>query len=105
MHFYDLNAKMNWIINPKHRLYLSGYLGEDLFSTGIESKEVGTDYTKTDAGIDWGNITTALRWNYNINPKLFANTSLNYSKYQFNLREPDMRSKPINKKKPFLPFI
>lgn len=86
LHFYDLNAKMNWIINPKHRLYLSGYLGEDLFSTGIESKEVGTDYTKTDAGIDWGNITTALRWNYNINPKLFANTSLNYSKYQFNFR-------------------
>ena len=43
-----------------------------------------TDYDRTKAGIDFGNTTSALRWNWLINKKLFANTTVAYTKYQFN---------------------
>jgi TonB-dependent Receptor Plug Domain. len=30
LYFYDLNAKLNYIIGPKDRIYLSGYFGKDV---------------------------------------------------------------------------
>ena len=39
---------------------------------------------RNDFGLDWGNITSSLRWNHLFSNKLFANTTLTYSKYQFN---------------------
>jgi len=86
-YFYDLNAKVNHKINDKHTIYASAYLGSDVF--GLDSKynyngEYGSsDYDKTKAGIDWGNTISALRWNYKINNKLFANTTLTYSEFKF----------------------
>ncbi|MEL7148551.1 MAG: TonB-dependent receptor, partial [Bacteroidota bacterium] len=38
------------------------------------------------AGLDWGNITTALRWNHVFGPKLFSNLTATYSKYEFDVR-------------------
>ncbi len=76
LHFYDLNAKINHKINDKHRLYLSLYNGSDVFSN-----EVSEDEFKVGGGIRWGNLISSLRWNYQINPRLFANTTLTYSKY------------------------
>ena len=35
IHFYDLNAKMNYTINDKNRLYASGYFGRDVFSYSL----------------------------------------------------------------------
>lgn len=74
LYFYDLNAKANFKIDAKNRLYLSGYFGRDVlgFSNSF--------------GIDWGNATATLRWNYIINQKLFSNTSLIYSKYKYNIK-------------------
>lgn len=86
MHFYDLNAKVNYTINSKHRLFGSVYSGEDLFSLGIKDVGHGNDYSKSKAGVDWGNFTSALRWNYILSPKWFANTTLTYSRYRFNFR-------------------
>lgn len=82
--FHDLNAKVNWKVNPKHRLYLSCYNGKDKFGLSYKD-EFGSSSTETNGNINWGNITTALRWNYAIRPNLFANTTLTYSRYQFNL--------------------
>jgi len=31
LYFYDLNAKLNYTINDRNRLYLSGYFGRDVF--------------------------------------------------------------------------
>jgi TonB dependent receptor/CarboxypepD_reg-like domain/TonB-dependent Receptor Plug Domain len=72
--FYDLNAKANYTINKKNRIYASGYFGKDKLSLG------------TNFGIDWGNTTGTLRWNRIINSKLFSNTSLIYSNYDFNIK-------------------
>ncbi len=81
--FYDLNAKVNVKLNDKHRLYLSSYSGSDVF--GIDSRETYSDgdMFNIDNQTDWGNVTTALRWNYQINNKLFANTTLTYSQFRF----------------------
>jgi len=83
LYFYDLNAKLNYKINKKHRLYLSAYTGKDVF--GIKSRDNLTDgnYTVLNGGTDWGNVTAAFRWNYMITNKLFANTTITHSRYKF----------------------
>ncbi len=74
LYFYDLNAKVNYRINDKNRVFLSGYFGRDVLGVG-------------DAfGIDWGNQTGTLRWNSIVNERLFSNTSLIYSDYNYNIK-------------------
>jgi hypothetical protein len=85
-YFYDLNIKVNHRINDKNRIYLSTYLGDD--KAYFHSKEsYNTDNysstTKDESGLQWGNITTALRWNTIITNKLFSNVTATYSRYRF----------------------
>ena len=71
LYFYDLNAKVNYQIDDKNTLYLSGYFGRD---------ELGLSET---FGFDWGNATSTLRWNHLFSNRLFSNTSLIYSNYNY----------------------
>lgn len=84
--FYDVNAKVNYILSPKDRLYLSVYTGDDQFYAK-QSSEYSDSDTKFENnstfGLGWGNVTSTARWNHIINDKLFANTSLLYSKFRF----------------------
>lgn len=73
LYFYDLNAKANYRINKNNRIYLSGYFGRDVLGLGSQF------------GIDWGNRTGTLRWNSIVSPKLFVNTSLIYSDYDYKI--------------------
>lgn len=73
LYFYDLNAKANLAINEKNKIYFSGYFGKDVLGV---SKTFGSD---------WGNATATLRWNSLLSSKLFSNTSLIYSNYDFNV--------------------
>lgn len=79
LYFYDFNAKIQHKINDKHRLYLSGYFGQDKFGATFTSPR-----QKEKSLVDWGNQISALRWNYEISNKFFANTTLTYSKYAVN---------------------
>ena len=81
-YFYDFNAKLNHKFSDRSRLYLSVYAGRDKAYAIMKEKLTSSD-TRQDFGLGWGNITTALRWNYVITPKLFSNTTLTYSKYNF----------------------
>jgi len=74
LYFYDLNMKANYSINEKNKIYISGYFGKD---------ELGLGST---FGIDWGNKTGTFRWNKIISNKLFLNTSLIYSDYNYNVK-------------------
>jgi hypothetical protein len=76
LYFYDFNAKINYKVNENNRLFLSGYFGRDDFGFGT-------------VGMDWGNTTSTFRWNHIFNEKLFSNTTLIYSNYDyaFNLGE------------------
>lgn len=85
-YFYDLNAKLNHTFSDKSKLYLSAYMGNDKAYSRSKYKFIDDDvnYEEIDKfKLAWGNITTALRWNYQLNKKLFSNTTLTYSKYRF----------------------
>ena len=80
LYFYDLNAKLQHVINDDHRLFLSGYFGEDKFIFKLTEDEL-----ESTGGINWGNKIGALRWNWKLSDQLFANTSLTYSKYNLDI--------------------
>ncbi len=69
--FYDLNAKANYKITKKDRIFLSGYFGRDKF-------ELSDKF-----GFSWGNATGTLRWNHIINDKFFSNTTLIRSTFDY----------------------
>ncbi|RIH64451.1 TonB-dependent receptor [Mariniphaga sediminis] len=71
LYFYDLNAKANYKINDNNRIYLSGYFGRDVFN--IEDL----------FALKWGNKTGTFRWNHVFNNRLFLNSSLIYSNYDY----------------------
>jgi len=71
--FYDLNFKTNYRFNPKNRIFLSGYYGNDNMDFGSSFKN------------SYGNLSSNLRWNHVFSNKLFSNLSLIYSKYNYNL--------------------
>lgn len=83
-YFYDLNMKINHRFSDKSRLFLSSYLGNDVFKYNLAQKNVDSE-TQNNYVLKWGNITTNLRWNYMVNNKLFANTTLSYSNYRFSI--------------------
>ncbi len=77
VYFYDLNAKANFTLGEKDRLYLSGYFGRDVFNFG------------DDFSSDWGNATASLRWNHLFSEKLFSNFTAIYSDYGYSFGVPE----------------
>ena len=73
LYFYDFNAKANYKIDEKNRIYFSGYFGKDELGLGSSFR------------INWGNKTGTIRWNRVISSKLFLNTSFIYSDYNYDV--------------------
>lgn len=71
LYFYDLNLKANYRVGDNDRLYLSGYFGRDVLGYADEF------------GLDWGNATATLRWNHLFSDRLFLNSSLIYSNFNY----------------------
>lgn len=84
LNFYDLNTKIRHDINEKHRIYASGYLGGDVFQTDFSDTYRNGDSDTYGAGINWGNKIGALRWNWELGPRLFSNATATFSDYQIN---------------------
>lgn len=72
LYFYDLNVKINHRLNENNRFFLSGYFGRDIFRSNF-------------AKFGFGNQTLTFRWNHLFNPKLFLNTTIIYSGYDYYL--------------------
>jgi hypothetical protein len=87
--FYDINAKVNYHFSEKDRLFVSFYKGDDVFKGILEKFEepdsFGSYRYDSDTRLRWGNEITSLRWNHLFNDKLFSNTTLTYSHYDFSL--------------------
>ncbi|MEO1049995.1 MAG: TonB-dependent receptor [Bacteroidota bacterium] len=77
VHFYDLNAKINWRANNKNRFFVAAYSGRDVL-----------DFDDL-FGFDWGNTTFTFRWNHLFNDRLFSNTSLIASRFDYGLDSED----------------
>jgi outer membrane receptor for ferrienterochelin and colicin len=74
--FYDINTKVNYIINKNNRAYISIYNGRD---------QIGFRDTGIGISRKWGNTIVAGRLNTIINPKLFFNSTLKYSNFRYKL--------------------
>ncbi len=75
--FYDVNGKVNYKIDDKNRVFLSGYIGKDVFNFDDEFK------------FAWGNTTATARWNHLFGPQLFSNFTAVYSDYNYSLAIPE----------------
>lgn len=73
VYFYDLNTKINWKVNNKNRFFLSTYFGRDV------------QQFNDDGAFDWGNKTATLRWNHLFNDRIFSNTSIIFSRFDYGL--------------------
>jgi hypothetical protein len=71
LYFYDLNAKVHYRLDDRNTIFLSGYFGKDVLGL------------KDNFETNWGNQTATLRLNHIFNSKLFLNTSVIYSNYNF----------------------
>jgi hypothetical protein len=76
-YFYDFNAKANYKLGEKDQIFLTGYYGRDVFGFNSTS---GFNFDFT-----WGNTVGALRWNHVFNSKLFLNTSVSSTRYQYQI--------------------
>ena len=76
-YLYDINAKLNYTLSPKDRVYLS-------FFTGLDDAKY-TGASSLNYGINFGNKTATMRWNHLFSNKIFANTSVIYNNYHNSL--------------------
>ncbi len=74
INFFDINGKINTIVNEKNHLFISGYFGNDHFYF----KNFSDNFS-----LDWGNQTTTVRWNHIFTSKLFSNSTFTYSDYYY----------------------
>lgn len=79
VNFYDINAKINWRSNNKNRFFAAFYTGRDRVA-----------FENGDVGFGWGNSTGTFRWNHLFNERLFSNTTLIASNfdYELEIRDP-----------------
>lgn len=70
-YFSDLTGKINLKINDNNRLFLSAFSSNDEYIN--------------EEGLAWKNIAGTIRWNHTFNDRLFSNTTLYSSKYEYKL--------------------
>lgn len=71
LYFYDINAKANYRIGKRDRIFISGYFGQDKF--GFQDR----------FSIIYGNATATARWNHVFSDKLFSNTSFVFNDFNY----------------------
>ena len=82
-YFYDMNAKVNYKLNDRDRVYLSSYFGNDVINAAASADSSGLD-----AGINsrLGNFTITARWNHIYkNNKLFHNLTVIRSQFRYRI--------------------
>ena len=72
LYFYDINAKLDWMIDRRNQLFLTFFTGYD--RTAVEDM----------ADIRWGNLTTSLKWLHRFKGESKSQTTLLYSDYHTN---------------------
>ena len=69
LYFYDINAKVDWTINPNNQLFLTFFTGHD--KTAVEDM----------VDIRWGNLSSSLKWLHHFSSSSNSQTTLFYSGY------------------------
>ncbi len=75
-YFYDLTGKASFTLGARDGLYLSGYLGRDVFNFGESFRS------------DFGNTLGTVRWSHTFGPRLTVNVTALASQYDYHLGVP-----------------
>ena len=83
-YFYDFNAKVTHKFSDRSRLYATWYSGDDeaYMRVKISDSYYNDDKEYMKLSWRWGNLATAIRWNYELNQKLFMNVTGSYTRYR-----------------------
>lgn len=73
LYFYDLNAKLNYVLSDKDKITFTGYYGKD--KLGLSEMAI----------VDWGNGLGSLRWNHQFSTKAASVTTLALTDYTYNV--------------------
>ncbi len=88
---FDVNAKLNFILNNQNRILFTVYTGGDnLITKETSSRDQSTVRANTNFG--WINKNASLQWNHLFTDKLFSNVSLIFSHYNFYLEDTYQRT-------------
>lgn len=88
LNLYDFNAKFNFDLNPKNRLYVSIYGGGDLLSSNFKdnySYQGGETKQSSKVKLKWGNRIGALRWTSQLGNQLYFNTTLSSGSFKYTI--------------------
>lgn len=89
--FYDFNAKLNYSLSDKDKVYITYYQGvDDFLNEGISRDTLNLEGANQSIlsyyfpqeyseRFNWGNKVGALKWNHVFNNQLFANITASYS--------------------------
>jgi hypothetical protein len=69
LYFYDVNAKLDWMLNPQNQLFFTFFTSYDC--TAVEKM----------ADIRWSNMTFNLKWLHHFKGDSYAQTTAYYSNY------------------------
>ena len=101
-YFYDVNLKMNHIIDTKNRIYATYFQSGDRLYNNTNSFGTTLDDIYFDEitsyDLNWGNQMAAVRWNHIYGDQVFSNTILHNSRFKYgsnsvsNFYEEDLNS-------------
>lgn len=80
--FRDGSLKLNYRISEKDKVFFSLYAGKDF----IKSEDANNQISRPIREANWGNLLANLRWNHVFSNKVFANLSLIYSDFNFEMK-------------------
>ncbi|MEG1585390.1 MAG: TonB-dependent receptor plug domain-containing protein [Bacteroidales bacterium] len=85
--FTDINTKITHRFAPNHTLSLFAYWGDDNFQEGYELENKAGSAEIKERSIEndkrsWGNLLTALNYQFPLSPALSAKATLAYSEYR-----------------------
>jgi hypothetical protein len=75
-YFTDFTSKFNFRLGPRDRIFITLFAGKDAFINNPGAIR---------NGLEWSNTTGTLRWSHIYGSRLFSNTTLYASKYDYSL--------------------
>lgn len=89
--FNDINAKANFKLSQKDRLFISFYTGKDeiIDEAAAEADKLNSIF-KEIINLNWRNTAMSIRWNRLLNKRLFLNTTLFQGKFNYGIQNKEI---------------
>jgi len=87
--FTDINLKLAWYLNPRHKITLTNYYGSDILNLDNETTNLGGSISfrlREKNSISWNSLLTALNYVGTLNDKLQVSAKLGNLNYEYQNR-------------------